>query len=63
MVEVAQHVLTPVFDIDGREVFLNPFDVTPVPIDRLGKTVASLGADSTAKRRIQAALDQVLRPF
>jgi toxin CcdB len=63
MVEVAQHVLTPVFDINGREVFLNPFDVTPVPIDRLGKGVASLAANSEAKRRIQAALDEVLSPF
>lgn len=63
MVEVAQHVLTPVFDINGHEVFLNPFDVTPVPIDRLGKAVASLAANSEAKRRIQAALDEVLSPF
>jgi toxin CcdB len=63
LVEVAQSVLTPVFNINGREVFLNPFDVTPVPLDRLVKAVASLGGDSEAKRRIQNALDEVLSPF
>jgi toxin CcdB len=63
LVEVAQSVLTPVFDINGQEVFLNPFDVTPVPLDRLGNAVASLRNDSEAKRRIQKALDEVLSPF
>jgi toxin CcdB len=63
LVEVAQSVLTPIFSIDGQEVFLNPFDVTPVPLDRLVKAVASLGGDSEAKRRIQNALDEVLAPF
>jgi hypothetical protein len=63
LVEVAQSVLTPIFNINGREVFLNPFDVTPIPLDRLGKSVASVGSDSEARRRIQAALDEVLSPF
>jgi toxin CcdB len=63
LVEVAHSVLTPIFNINGREVFLNPFDVTPVPLDRLAKPVASLGDDSAAKRRIQNALDEVLSPF
>jgi len=62
LVEVAQHVLTPVVDIHGSEVFLNPFDVTPIPIDKLGKSVSSLGGNSEAKRRIQSALDEVLSP-
>jgi len=63
LVEVAQSVLTPVFNVNGREVFLNPFDVTPVPLERLGKAVASLSSDGAAKRRIQTALDEVLSPF
>ena len=63
MVEVAQSVLTPIFNINGREVFLNPFDITPVPLDRLGDAVASMGNDGEAKRRIQTALDEVLSPF
>jgi hypothetical protein len=37
--------------------------ITTVPIDRLGKAVASLSANSEAKRRIQAALNEVLSPF
>jgi hypothetical protein len=63
LVEVAQSVLTPIFNINGREVFLNPFDITPVPLDRLGDAVASMGNDGEAKRRIQTALDEVLSPF
>ena len=63
MVEVAQSVLTPIFNINGRDVFLNPFDITPVPLDRLGDAVASMGNDGEAKRRIQTALDEVLSPF
>jgi hypothetical protein len=63
LAEVAQSVLTPVFNVDGRDVFLNPFDVTPVPLGRLVKAVASLADDSEAKRRIRSALDEGLSPF
>ena len=61
--DITVSVLTPVFTIAGREVFLNPFDVTPVPRDRLGDPLASLAADEDAKRRIQQALDEALIPY
>lgn len=63
LVEVAQSVLTPIFYIDGRDVFLNPFDVTPMPLDRLVHAAASLDGADEAKRRIQKALDEVLSPY
>jgi toxin CcdB len=61
--EIAQSYLTPIFTIDGREVFLNPFDLTPVPVERLGPVVASFAQDEDARRRIQKALDEALNPY
>ena len=61
--DITVSVLTPVFTVAGRAVFLNPFDVTPVPLDRLGDSLASLAGDEDAKRRIQKALDEALSPY
>jgi hypothetical protein len=55
-------LMTPIFTIDGREVFLNPFDLTPVPVERLGPVVASFAQDEDARHRTQKALDEVLSP-
>lgn len=63
VVEVVQHLLTPLFTIQRRDVFLNPFDLTPVPVGRLGRPVASFADDAEAKRRIQRALDEVLSTY
>ena len=61
--DIAQSVLTPVFTVAERDVFLNPFDLTPVPVNRLGDPIASFAADESAKRRIQQALDEALSPY
>jgi hypothetical protein len=55
--------LTPGFEIAGREVFLNPFEITDVLADRLGPPVASFATDEDARRRIQRALDEVLAHY
>ena len=44
-----QHV-TPSFVVEGQQVFLSPFDITPVPVERLGPVVASLAGDDDARR-------------
>jgi len=60
--EIARSTLTPVFMIEGREVFLNPFNLVSVPLYQLGQPVAYCADDDTAKRRIQQALDDALDP-
>ena len=41
----------------------NPFDPATLGVHRLGELVASFADDDDAKRRIQDALDVVLKPF
>jgi hypothetical protein len=41
----------------------NPFDLATLGVHRLGEFVASFAEDDEAKRRIQDALDVVLKPF
>lgn len=57
--DIARSHLTPVFEVEGERVFLNPFEITPVPVDRLGPAIARL-ADEDDQRRIQKAIDDVL---
>jgi len=59
---IARSTLTPVFTVERREVFLNPFDLVSVPLDQLGPPVTSFATDDAAKRRIQQALDNALNP-
>jgi len=61
--DIPRIVLTPTFEIEGRQVFVNPFELTPVPISRLGEEVASLAHDEDARRRIQKALDEAMSPY
>lgn len=49
--------------IGGRGYILNPFDLATLGVHRLGELVASFAADDEAKRRIQDALDIVMKPF
>jgi toxin CcdB len=60
--DVARSHLTPVFEVDGGRVFLNPFEITPVPADRLGPAIARL-EDEEDQRRVQKALDDVLAHY
>lgn len=55
--------VAPVLVVRGQNYILNPFDLATVAVHRLGEFVASFGEDDEAKRRIQDALDIVLRPF
>jgi toxin CcdB len=55
--------LTPGFEVEGQDVFLNPFEITDIAADRLGPAIASLAGDEEARRRIQRALDEVLSHF
>jgi toxin CcdB len=55
--------LTPGFEIEGHDVFLNPFEITDIAADRLGPAMASLADDEDARRRVQRALDEVLSHF
>jgi toxin CcdB len=57
--DIAQSHLTPLFEVDGLRVFLNPFEITPVPLERLGPAIARLD-DEEDQRRVQKALDDVL---
>jgi len=50
---------TPIFSVAGQDVFLNPFEITPVPVDRLGPAVGRLD-DEEDQRRVQKATDDVL---
>jgi hypothetical protein len=55
--------IAPVLVVQGRAYTLNPLDVAAIGVGRLGEAVASFAADDEAKRRIQDALDAVLKPF
>jgi hypothetical protein len=55
--------IAPTLVVLGREYILNPFDLATLGIGRLGDLVASFRDDAEAKRRIQDALDAVLKPY
>ncbi len=55
--------IAPVLVVQGRAFTLNPLDIATIGVGRLGDAVASFAADDEAKRRIQDALDTVLKPF
>lgn len=55
--------IAPVFTVLGRGYCLNPLDIATIGTARSGDLVASFATDDEAKRRIQDALDAVLRPF
>lgn len=55
--------IAPRLVVDGRDYVMNPFDLATIGLERLGALVGSFAADEEAKRRIQDALDAVLKPF
>jgi toxin CcdB len=52
--------LTPTFTIEARAVVLNPFEIFPIPLNRLGEWVASLADDDDARSKVIQALDEVV---
>jgi toxin CcdB len=54
---IAEPALTPVFDIEGRIVILNPLEIASVATDRLGEMVTTLAPDSD---RIVRAIDELI---
>lgn len=55
--------VAPQFVVRGRAYRLNPLDIATLGIHRLGEQVASFADDEDAKRRIQDALDAILKPY
>ncbi len=53
------HELTPRFKIEGRNVYLNPLGILTVPVNGLGRHVASL-ADDNSSSAIINAIDAVI---
>ena len=59
-----EHARTaPKLVVRRRDYVLNPFDLATLGVHRLGELVASFAEDDEARRRIQDALDIVLKPF
>lgn len=61
--EIPQARLTPVFVVEGREVFLNPFDLTNIETARRGLPVTSRAGDDDATWRVQKALDDAFAHY
>jgi CcdB protein len=55
--------IAPALIVHRRHYVLNPFDIATVGVNRLGDLVTSFADDEEAKRRIQDALDAILKPF
>lgn len=54
--------VAPKLVVRRRDYVLNPFDLATLGVHRLGELVASFAEDDEARRRIQDALDIVLKP-
>lgn len=48
--------VNPVFEVEGAEVVLNPFEIVSIPIETLGEKVATLAEEGD---KIIAALDEL----
>jgi len=55
--------VAPTLVVRGQGYVLNPFDLATLGVHRQGELVASFADDDAARRRIQDALDIVLKPF
>jgi hypothetical protein len=55
--------VAPLLLINGRPYRLNPLDLATLGVQRLADCVSSFAEDDESKRRIQDALDIVLKPF
>jgi hypothetical protein len=49
--------------VKGQGYVLNPFDLVTLGVHRLGALVATFVNDDEARRRIQDALNSILKPF
>ena len=56
---IAEHYLAPRFIVDELEVTLDVFNLATLPVDRLGRLVASL-ADEESRVRLIRALDEFI---
>jgi toxin CcdB len=54
LIPAADHRLNPTFDIEGKQVALNPLQIVSIAVDRMGQRIGSLRADGD---RIIAAID------
>jgi toxin CcdB len=54
---IAEPPLTPAFEVEGRQVVLNPLEIVSVATDRLGEVVATLAPDGD---RIVRAIDELI---
>ncbi len=55
--------VAPRFVVRRQGYVLNPFDLATLAVNRLGELVTTFANDDAAKRRIQDALDSVLKSF
>ncbi|HVY17236.1 MAG TPA: CcdB family protein [Rhodopila sp.] len=55
--------IAPLLTVQGEGYVLNPFDLATLGVSRLGEFITSFADDEDAKRRIQDALDAVLKPY
>ena len=55
--------VAPMLLVRRQSFILNPFDLATLGVDRLGELVASFADDDDTKRRIQDALDSILKPI
>jgi hypothetical protein len=55
--------VAPMLVVRRQSYVLNPFDLATLGVHRLGELVASFAEDDDAKRRIQDAMDSILKPF
>ncbi len=56
-------IVAPLLLVRDQAYVFNAFDLATIGVQRLGELVASFAEDDDAKRRIQVALDFVLKPF
>lgn len=57
VVAATEPSLNPRFDVEGRQVVLNPLHIVSIDVDRLGERVGSLHAEGD---RVIAAIDQLV---
>jgi hypothetical protein len=55
--------IAPSLIVRGHAYILNPFDLATLGVSRLGDVVASFADDEEAKRKVQDALDAIMKPY
>ncbi len=62
-IEMQHPRVAPLLLIEGQALRLNPFDIATLGVQRLEAYVTGFADDADARRRIQDALDVVLKPY